>query len=80
MNLDSLMMKHVQTILDKDEPTVAELEWVRKVLNDSSRRSLETFLQPLDPAATAQKLYGDLKFDDLPVSRKDAMNAEGTDE
>lgn len=80
MNLDALMMRHVQTILDKDEPTVAELEWVRKVLNDSSRRTLELSLQPMDPADTAQKLYGDLKFDDVPLTRKETMNAQGANE
>ena len=79
-SLDDLMLAHVKAILHKDEPSIQELELVRKFLNDRRNRSFEDGLHPLDPTATAMKLYGNVEFDELPLTLDRLNNGSYTED
>lgn len=66
--IDTLMLAKALAIANDEEATVAQLEWVRKFLNDYEHRHREDGWRPDDPAKTALDTYGPMDFDDLPIN------------
>jgi hypothetical protein len=64
--IDELLLAKALAIASDPDSTVAQMEWVRKFLNDHEHRHREDGWRPEDPAATAASTYGIAEWD-LPV-------------
>ena len=69
-DIDSLLLGRALTIAQDPEATVAQMEWVRKFLNDHEHRHRDDGWKPEDPSLTALKQYGHMTFDELPISSR----------
>jgi hypothetical protein len=67
--IDELLLAKALAIASDPDSTVAQMEWVRKFLNDHESRHSDDSWKPEDPSLTALKQYGHMTFDELPISR-----------
>jgi hypothetical protein len=66
-DIDGLLLAKALKIAQDPEATVAQMEWVRKFLNDHEHRHRDDSWKPEDPAATAASTYGIAEWD-LPIT------------
>lgn len=67
-DIDTLMLGKALAMTKDPDATVAQLEWVRKFLNDYEHRHREDGWKPMDAAASAINTYGPMDFDELPLN------------
>jgi hypothetical protein len=68
--IDELLLAKALSIASDPDATVAQMEWVRKFLNDHENRHREDGWRPEDPSLTALKQYGHMTFDELPITSR----------
>jgi hypothetical protein len=73
--IDELLLAKALAIASDPDSTVAQMEWVRKFLNDHESRHQDDSWKPEDPAATAASTYGIAEWD-LPTTSQEVVGWE----